>query len=258
MSDTVDNSRYYKIATIVDDFLNENDLHNGMYLKALKWAHKALRDIRLDIYQEVKTAQLTITERKTAVLPDGFVDWVKVAIKKGQYAITLAVNDDLTVQNRTVNDTTMNGLLSQHMPNGTDFGQYGGYYFNNFNGSNFLAVGGGLPSKGYFKVVEHDSCKELLLDYDYPFTSIYLEYITDGLDACDETVVHPYEYNYIFAYMEMRYEKKNNPKATNFTKDEAEKDVYFEGLKLRGRYNPLDPKTFLTMSRAESRMTTKL
>ncbi|HTJ52625.1 MAG TPA: hypothetical protein VL443_24385 [Cyclobacteriaceae bacterium] len=255
---SVDNSRYYKISTIVDDFLSDNDLHNSWYQKALKWGHKALRDIRLDIYQEVKTELLNVTERKTVVLPDGFVDWTKIAVKNGQYAVTLALNADLTIQERSTSDQTISSIMSQRLPNGTDFGQYGGYYFNNFNGSNFLAVGGGLPSKGFFKVVQHDNCKEILLDYDYNLNQVYLEYITDGLDACDETVVHPYEYNYIFAYMEMRYEMKNNPKATNYTKDEAQKDVYFEGLKLRGRYNELDPRTFITMSRAESRMTTKL
>lgn len=255
---SVDKNRYYRLASVVDDFLSENDLHNGFFQKALKWGQKAVRDIRLDIFQEPKTELLTVTERKTVVLPGGFVDWTKVGIKRGQYIFTLALNDELATNDRSVSDSTMNGILSQHMPNGTDFGQYGGYYFNNFNGSNFLAVGGGLPSKGYFKVVDHGECKEMYLDYDYPYTQVYLEYINDGIDPCEETIIHPYEYDYVFAYMEARYEKKNNPKATNFTKDEADKDLYFAGLKLRGRYNNLDPKTLITMSRAESRMTTKL
>jgi hypothetical protein len=251
-------STYYRITSIVDDFLDENSLHSSWYQKSLKWAYKALREIRLDIFQHPKSLLLPVTERKTIVLPGDFVDWTKIGVKRGQYVITLALNDDLTINERHANDATIKGLLSQHMPNGTDFGQYGGYYFNNFNGSNFLSIGGGLPSKGYFNIIDHGGCKEIALDYDYGYSDVYLEYISDGIDPCEQTIVHPYEYDFIFTYMEYRYELKNNPKATNYTKDEAGKDLYFAGVKLNARYNDLDPRTLITMSRAEARLTTKL
>lgn len=250
--------RYYSAATIVDDFLSTNDLSNGYWQKSLKWALHAVRQIRLDIFQHPKTLLLNVTERKTVVLPDDFVDWTKIAVKKGQYAVTLALNDDLTIQERHQGDSTVLGLLSQHMPNGTNLSGYGGFMFNNFNGASFVGFGGGLPSKGFFKIADHGGCKEILLDYDYGYKQVYLEYISDGIEPCKETIIHPYEYDYVLAYMEMMYEKKNNPKATNYTKDSAEKDLYFEGLKLRGRYNELDPRTLITMSRAEARVTTKL
>lgn len=251
-------NKYYTLGTIVDDFLDDNSLHNSFWHKGLKWAQKALRDIRLDIFQHPKTVLLTVTERKTVVLPDGFVDWTKIAVKAGQYAVTIAINDDLTINERSTNESTISGLLSQHMPNGTDMSQYGGYNFYNFNGSDLFSAGGGLPSKGFCKFVDHGDCKEILLDYDYPYNQVYIEYITDGLEPCKETFIHPYEYDYIFAYLEMKYEKKNNPKATINSRNEAERDVYFEGLKLKARYNDLTPRDVLTMSRTEARLTTKL
>jgi hypothetical protein len=253
-----DKNKYYALGSIVDDFIDDNDLHQSFWHKALKWGIRAVREIRLDIFQHPKTEILTVTERKTVVLPAGFVDWTKVAVKRGQYVITLAVNDELASQERSAHEDTVRGLLSQHLPNGTDFGQYGGYYFYNFNGNTLASIGGGLPSKGHFKVFDHGDCKELLLDYDYSYSTVYLEYITDGIDPCKETIIHPYEYEYVMAFMDMMYEKKNNPKATNYSKEDAARDVHFAGKKLRGRFNDLSPRDILTMSRAEARMTTKL
>lgn len=254
-----DKNKYYALGTVVDDFLDDNNLHNGFYQKALKWALRAVREIRLDVFQQPKTLLLDVTERRTVVLPGGFVDWTKVAVKKGQYAITLALNDDLNMLDRKANEPdVIRGLLSQHMPNGTDLNAYGGFMFYNYNGTNFLGFGGGLPGKGFFKFIDHGDCKELLLDYDYNYQQVYLEYITDGIEPCAETFIHPYEYNYVMAFMEDRYENKNNPKATVASKFESGRDLFYAERQLRGRYNELDPRTLITMSRQEARVTTKL
>lgn len=247
-----------RLATVVDDFLDDNQLHNSFWPKALKWAQRAVREIRLDIYQEPKTVLLPVTERFTAILPDNYVDWVKMAVPRGQYAITLAINDDLMSLPRTGDENTVRGLLSQHMPNGLDFNAYGGYYFFNYDGGTLNGYGCGLPSKGYVKVVDHGGCKEIQMDYDFRYNQIYLEYITDGLSPCQETLIHPYEYDYIMKFMEELFERKNNPKATNQSKYEAGRDVFFAEKKLRARYNNMSPKDVLVMSRAEARFTTKL
>jgi len=106
---------YYNLGVCVDDFLDDNDLHNSFWMKALKWAQRAVREIRLDIYQQPLTKLLDVTERNTVVCPDGMVDWTKIAVKHGQYVITLAVNDELAITKRTTSDNTVLGLLSQHM-----------------------------------------------------------------------------------------------------------------------------------------------
>jgi hypothetical protein len=249
---------YYSLSIVVDDWIDDNTLSSSWFPKGLKWAIRGLKRIRMDIHQQPKTEILTVTERKTITCPEGFVDWVKVAVKKGQYAITLSVNDDMTINTRTTTDTTVRALLSQNMPNGTDMSAYGGYEFLNYTGGNIFGIGPGLPSKGFFKVVDRGATKEILLDYDYNFSQVYLEYITDGIDTCGETFVHPYEYEFLIAFMDMMYEKKNNPKATLGSKREAELDVDAEERKLRGRYNDLSPQDILNISRNEARLTTKL
>lgn len=247
---------FNQVASIVDQFLIENDLHNGWFPKALAWALRGLREIRLDSWQDVKTVLLPVTDRKTVVLPDGFVDWTKVAAKNGQYYMTLGVNSQLTGLDRTAASKNVAGLLSQHLPNGIAFSSYGGGYdFYNFSSTSFFGVGMGLPSKGYFKVVDHGGCKELLMDYDFYLKEVYLEYITDGLDPCGQTVVSPYLYDYLIKYMELRYEDKNNPKATESSIYRKEQDLFWAEKKIRMRRNNLDPQTLLNLTRQETRLT---
>jgi hypothetical protein len=252
-------NNYNKLSAIVDQFLIENDLHNGMFPKSLAWAMRGLRELSLDVAQDVKTELLDVTDRKTVILPDSFCDWVKVAAQKGQYAITLGVNADLTSLPRTINSPSVSGLLSQHLPNGISFDAYssafGGYQFLNFNGSTVFGIGSGLPAKGYFKVLDDGCCKQLLMDYDYSLSKVYLEYITDGIDPCGETVVSPYFYDYLIKYISHEYEKKNNPKASESSIFRTGEDVYWAEKRIRSRKNNLDPKTLLDLTRQETRLT---
>ena len=251
-------SDYNKLSAIVDNFLMENDLSAGWFNKCLAWAYRGLREIRLDVWQDVSTKLLTVTDRKTATLPDNFVNWTKIAVKRGQYAIMLGVNDDLTTLNRTTDSDSVRGLLSQHMPNGIDFSAYSGYQFYNYSSGAVFGVGGGLPSKGYFKVHDNGQCKELLLDYDYPYTEIYLEYITDGIDECADPAVSPLLYDYIMCYLEAKYEAKNNPTRTEASIYRMEQNLHYATKKVRARRNNLDFQTLLNMTREYATLTPRM
>lgn len=249
---------YNKVSAVVDHFLIGNGLTEHFFQWALAMGLWHLRELKLDTWQDVKTALLEVTDRKTVVLPGDFVDWTKVGVKVGQYVITMGLNSELTPNQRTANDQTVAGLLSQHIPNGLDFGAYGGYYFNNFNGSAMCGWGGGFPAKGFFKCVNHGSCQELLLDYDFRASHVYVEYITDGFDPCGETVLHPYYADYFLKSMEAEWEKKKNPARTEASIRRLEMDLRDAERKVRARKNDLDPKTLINLSRAETRFTAKI
>jgi len=253
-----DQDKYYKISALVDEALDDNDLTEHWFDKFLRWGIRGLEELALDTWQEPKTCLLTVTNRKTVVLPSDFVDWLKIGVQVGQYCITMGINDELTGLRRDANSPQVMGLLSQHMPNGTDLTAYGGYTFFNFGGGSFFGIGTGLPSKGYFRVHKTTTCKELLLDYDYPYSKVYVEYISNGFDPCGETIVDPYFKDYVLKYIDFMYEDKNNPKATEasiFRKGQA---LHFATMKVRGRVNDLDKKTLLNISRKEARLSTKL
>lgn len=253
----IEDNKYYKIAAVCDQFLIDKDLGSGWFQKSLSWALWGLRELKLDSFQDVKTLLLDVTDRKTVTLPGDFVDYVKVGVRIGQYVVTLAVNDDLNLLPRTTSSETVSGLLSQHLPNGVGMDQYSGYTFSNYGGSSFPSLGTGLPSKGHFKVHNTGTCKELLIDYDYGFSQVYLEYITDGFDPCSETVLHPYYVDYILKYIEAKYEENNNPNRNESSIYRKWEDVHWAEKKVRSRRNDLDPRTLLTITRANTRLTLK-
>jgi hypothetical protein len=254
-----DESRYYKVSAIVDDFIDDNDLTEHWFNKSLKWAIRGLEEIKMDVWQDVKTCLFDVTAVRTVILPPDFVDWVKVGIPYGQYCITMGVNDDLRSDNRSLNrNDLVRGMLSQNMPNGIDFTDYGGYYFFNYNGASVWGIGGGLPSKGYFKLHDKGAFKELLLDYSHAPQKVYVEYITNGFDPCGETVVHPYMKDYLIKFMDFKFEEKNNPKATESSIRRKGTDLYFAEVKVRARFNDLTPKDLINISRKNTRLTPKI
>lgn len=249
---------YNKLSAIVDNFMIENDLPGGWFNKCLAWAYRGLREVRLDTWQTVQTALLDVTDRKTVVLPDKVVTVTKVGVKRGQYCITLGVNDELTVLNRTDSSDSIRGLLSQHMPTGIDFSAYSGCYFYGYGAGTVFGIGGGLPYKGYFKVHDNGQCKELLMDYDYAFSQVYVEFITDGIDECADPYVDPLLYDYLMCWMEAKYEAKNNPKATEASIERMERNLFYATKKVRARRNNLDYQTLLNLTREATTLTPRM
>jgi hypothetical protein len=251
------NDEYYKLSSIVDDYADDIGVPR-LWHKLLKWAIRGIEEINLDVTQQPKTCLLPVTSRKTVILPSGFVDWTKVAAKQGQYAITLGTNDSLTRSPRTPGSSEAVHLLSHHIPNGTDLTNYSGYYFVNYSGESIFSIGYGIPSKGYFKVHDNGTCKELLMDYDFGCSKVYLEYITDGFDPCGETIVHPYLKNYVLEYMNYQYERFNNPKRTQASLANAEISLELAKRTVRARHLGLTPKDLLNSTRKHFRLSTKI
>lgn len=247
---------WYKVSALVDDWVDDHDLHNFWH-KALKWAIRGLEEVRLNYAGDVKTCLLTVSDRKTVTLPDDFVDWVKVGAAVGQYCITLGVNDDLRLTTRTADAQTVN-LLSQNPPNGIEFSNYDGFYFFNYDGAQIFGIGAGISSKGFFRVYDNGTCKELLLDYDFGCSQVYIEYITNGFDPCGESVISPYLKQYLFAYLDEIYERRNNPKATNYTKEAAEQRLGNAIVILRANRSNLTPQVMLNLGRKGFKLTSKI
>jgi hypothetical protein len=244
------------IGAIVDHVLFKKTLHESWWQWFLEQGLWHLRELKLDTWQDVKTELLAVTDRKTVILPDDFIDWVIVGIPVGQYAVSLGLNTQLKLTDRTTSDATVAGLLSQNLPNGLDFAAYGGYHLSNFRGASVPCVGSGLNiNKGSFRVLENKTYKELLLDYDFNQTHVYLEYITDGFEPCGETILHPYFCDYVKKGMEFSWEEEKNPSKTEASISRKAKDFRDAYRLVVARKNDLDPQTILNLSRQETRFT---
>jgi hypothetical protein len=246
------------VSAVVDHVMFKKTLPEQFWQWMLEMGLWHLRELKLDVWQEPKTELLPVTDRKTVVLPSGFVDWTKIGVAVGQYVVTLGVNDKLKLTQRTTDDNIVAGLLSQNLPNGLDFNAYGGYYFFNYNGGSLKGIGGGFVTKGSFRLVDHGTCKELLLDYDYSYDHVYLEYITDGFSPCGQTILNPYLCNYFLKGMEFSWEEEKNPNKTEASIFRKGQDLAAAARVVRARKNNLDPHTLINISRANTRFTSKI
>ena len=102
MSKTVayQEGQHNKISAIVDHILFKKGLPDQWFQWVLEMCLWELRELRLDVWQDVKTELLEVTDRRTVILPPGFVDWTVVALKVGQYFVSMGVNDKLNLLDR--------------------------------------------------------------------------------------------------------------------------------------------------------------
>jgi hypothetical protein len=254
-----DNTRFKKLASIVEQFLIDNDLTNHWLNKYLSQGIRALEEINLDVTGKTIPCILPVTDRKTVVLPDDYEDYIIIGLPRGQYFVPLSINASLRLDPRAANRSdVISGLLSQHLPNGINLNSYTGYYTFDTGGGYLGVGGGGLPSKGSYRVVENGDRKEIALDYDFCGDQVYIEYITDGFDPCGETIVPAYLKDYVLKWLEDFFERKNNPKATEASRDRTGRALAAAARKVRARYNDLTPSTMLAIDRANTRLTPRM
>lgn len=245
-------NQHNKITSIVDHVLFKKTLPEAWFQWMLEMGLWYLRELKLDVHQQVQAKLFEVTNRKTVILPTGFVDWVAVGAQVGQYYVLMGVNDKLNVLPRENNSSNyVSGLLSQNLPNGLNANSYTGYNFS--NGTFFC--GGGFYTKGSFKYHDAGTYKELILDYDYPYSHIYIEYITDGFEPCGDTIVDPYFADYIKKCMEFEWEQEKEPNKTMQSIRNRGVAMEVALTKCRGRKNDLDPTTMINIQRSQTRFT---
>jgi len=261
MADSVEyNNNFYQVSNIVNEWLTDNDLGTQWYPKMLSFCLKGLRQMSLHHWQEPISVLLIVDGRRSAILPENFVRWSKVGLKVGQYLKTLAVNGEMHKLVRSDTEDTVESLPLYNMPNGIDFNNYSGYNFFNYNGATLFGVGGGLPSKGHFQVVQRgDTTWEMTFDYDVREGSeIIMEYISDGFSPTGQSVVNAICHDYLIKTMDFKYEEKYNPSRT-------EASIYRMGVNLhdattlvRASKNNLSPETMIMLGRRSARLTPKI
>jgi len=253
-------NRFFKVASIVDQVCIDLDLPTDKYFnKFLSWALFDIVDLKMDAANDVITVKLPISDVNTVTLPGNYVDWVKIGIPSGQYIKTLAVNEDLSSQERTVGNPEFSADFPPGwLPNGTDITAYG-YEFANYGGRSLLSMGGGLPSRGHFKVVGRPGNNyELLLDAGIPSEEIYIEYIGLGIDPCGETVLSPYLGQWLRADLHHAYEKfKPESRRSEAAIQRTGRELWHQEQKVRGRTNKLTPDDVLSATRKSYRLTNK-
>lgn len=231
---SADNTKLYKLSSVVDNFLIENDLSNSWFNKSLVWAMRGIREISLDTFQQAQSDHFPITNTNTVILPPGFVDFVIISGYNNGRCDTWCVQSDLDLLPRALGPTASQDGFSEV-----------GYWLQ---GCNVFSYGKPIYTRDRFKVVDTGGVKILKMDISTRVPEIYLEWVGDGINLCGETIIHPYVYDYLIKYIEEQYEDKNNPKATEASKLRKQQDRYFAEKRLRARTSNLDFNTLVNIA----------
>ena len=263
MSQNLDpKNRFFKMAAIVDQVCIDLDLPvNKFFNKFLSWGLFGLVDLKMDAANDVITELLPISDVNTVTLPENYVDWVKIGIPYGQYVKVLAVNDELSTQDRTLGSPEFSKTAGPGwLPNGIDISNYIPYSFSNFGGSSLMGYGGALPQQGHYKIVARPGMNyEILLDAGIDAEELYVEYIGLGINPCGETILNPMLGEYVRARIHHEYEKFKSP-AQRSEAAIARTGTYLweQEQKVRGRTNKLTPADVLTILRKNYRLSNKI
>lgn len=249
---------YFKLSSIVDMATHRLGISTPHYFqRLLEFAKWELIQFKLDRAGQPKTVLLDISDVNTCKMPGDMIDWVKIGVQDNQFVRTIGINGELSTIDRTLGSPEFGSSVSPGwLPNGTSITEYGnGFEFLNYGGTSLIAVGGGLPHEGHFKVVDRGGFKELLLDGNINATQIYLEYIALGIDPCEDTVVEPYIADYVMKAILFLYESEINPKATESSIMRRGREKSYAFRVASGRTMSIDKDTLLILTRRAYRLT---
>lgn len=241
---SADNTKIYKLSSVVDNFLVENDLNNSWFPKMLVWAMRGLREISLDTFQQAQSDHFPITGTKTVVLPAGFVDFIIISGYHNGRCDTWCVNSDLDILPRSLGPTASQDGFSEV-----------GYWLH---GCDVFSYGKPRYSRDSFKVHDTGGVKILTMDVSTRVPEIYLEWVGDGINLCSETIIHPYLYDWLTKYMEYQYEEKSNKLATLSSIDRKLEMLHYAEKRLRSRTSNLDPETLISLARQYTTLANKV
>lgn len=222
--------RFATIDGIIKGLLIKQGKPVHWYLQYLKYACDAVRELHFDTLQRVYTEQLTVTSYKAVILPCGYVDWVRVGVIANDKVKSLvqggtinrlnnydSAGDKVVWESGQGNSVTGNSYYNEYLLKRNGFNEFQGGVFNaRPDMSNYR-----------FKVLPERS--EIQFNNDFPYDTVILEYIGDGMDGDAATQVDPYAIDTIESYV-MWQLALHNPRQN----DNAmfRKDVYDKALRL--------------------------
>jgi hypothetical protein len=176
---------------VIGELLDSSDQSEHVFRKVYRIGIGACRKFNMDVYGSFKTVLLAVGSDYTVPFPDDYMDYSMIGVvNDAGEAVPLTHNPNLStlksqyvaslgqvVDVPTIGDTG-SGNLTNLMNYWLNFG-YNGYGYMHLYG-----LGGGTATIGEFVVDNNSRC--FLLQTGYPYSTIMLEYLSDGYDCDDD------------------------------------------------------------------------
>lgn len=261
-------NQYYTIDAVVKSAMTDiGETTTHMYQLFLKYALEQLREMNIEFSREIKTVSLPMNTYKSVDLPEDCIDWIKIGIQVGERIFTMGVQSDLALLNDVDDCGNPIANLPQapfdEKPNGINFNNYGGYWFNNFTNNSsgtasngrLFGFGGGIPSRGLYRIDRER--RQIRFDDSVTTTNIYLEYISDGFHPTDATYVNPLCFEYLRTAIHFR-RVDGDDNASQALKYEKSEKMWYAKLAAAGRMGDLVIQDIINSSRLGYRLTNKI
>lgn len=184
-----------KVSKVCAQYLNSADKSSHEFARIFNIAIRGLEnEMNLDVGGNFKTVLLDVQPNQTVQLPPDYVNYSKIGIvnQMGEF-VTLKRNNQMSnyhaiyyqETNRNAGVPSINSFA-----NAFGWGAYpynNGYWYNFWNngtGFNLYGLDSGTATIGTYKI--DLGANVIILNQQFPFPQILLEYLSDGFDDSEE------------------------------------------------------------------------
>lgn len=249
-----------KLDEIVREYMIESlgsSQIDNRYARLLQIAITGLKDLYYDRPGLTKFTTITIEDNDTALLPNDYIDYVRIGVCFNGTVFALGENANMCPPE--FDDCGNTEICQPHERTGSvaDGYFYSWPYTENMQlAGKQWGVGGGNNGIGYYKVwPEHGFIS--LQARDTQFDSIILEYVADPEEIDGEFMVHEYDVEPIKAWMYWKYYQRNLNVALS-QKEEARYAYGREKKKAMQRHGRFSANEFMQAIRAGYKSSPKL
>lgn len=235
--------QYISLFDVVNNFMlmysgNHSLINNEERYKILFHAKRAIQELNYDAFKEIKVLQLDITENLRYVLPSDFVNWVRISLYKDGYIRPLSENiqtlssraylqdntgrilfdqdgNALEPQNSGIDYDRLNKLKkSIYLNPGSQFNNSYGWYVDGrwyFDFNVGQRYGLNTETANFNPTFNIDKRAGVInFSSDMANESCILEYVSDGMEGGDDSIISVNKLfeKYIYAYIQ--YEVLNS------------------------------------------------
>jgi hypothetical protein len=235
--------QYVSLADIVNNFMlmyagNHSLVNNEERFKVLFHAKRAIQELNYDAFKEVKVLELNVDDRLRFILPSDYVNWVRISLYKDGYIRPLTENIQIMSANAYLQDNAGRILFDQegnilrpedsnldydriigsqksiYLNRNSQFDGFEGYfvdgnwYFDYAIGARF---GLNTETANFNPTFKVDSKKGVInFSSDMSGEVCLLEYISDGMESGDDSLITVNKLFEAFIYAYIRYEILNS------------------------------------------------
>lgn len=227
--------RYTSLDTIVRGFLLQKGYTMHFYIDCLAHAARCFEELHFDTLHNVRTVELPVNSYNAVPLPCDYMDFIKVGVRNGQYIIPLSQRESIN----NLNNFDSNGNKIPWVDSGLTYGPFLAWSPTAINDKGeYVGKQYGLTGQNTYTFRIITARKEIQLDDGSGIEKIILEYISDGNESDNATMVSLYAKSTIEAYINWKI-KEGSRAYNEGDRMRSQREFDHQHRILRGRLNSM-------------------